>query len=231
VLANVEKINRAKQRYRSPFPYLTWQFLVFGHNEHQIAAARARAEALHMQFSVGLPTNLYSKSTSFECEFSPVRDRALVRQELGYATLAEFGQVAGVSRDHGVCTQLWDRPAINWDGAVLGCCVATHAFGGNAFRDGLMSSVNSDAIRHARQMVSGQAPPREDVVCSSCPVYRLMRQDGTWVKFSRKGILQRGRSLLQRELPGAYRAAARLRDRLRALKNGPGGFGQASDKP
>ncbi len=35
VIANIRTINEHKRRYRSPFPVLRWQFVVFGHNEHE----------------------------------------------------------------------------------------------------------------------------------------------------------------------------------------------------
>src|SRR5262245_22748550 len=34
VVDNIRKINMLKRRYRSRFPELSWQFVVFGHNEH-----------------------------------------------------------------------------------------------------------------------------------------------------------------------------------------------------
>ena len=52
-------------------------------------------------------------------------------------------------------------PQINWDGKVLGCCVNHRGdFGGNAFRDGLTASVNTEQIQYARAMLLGHAPPR-----------------------------------------------------------------------
>lgn len=203
VLENVEKINRMKRKYKSRYPSLIWQFLVFGHNEHEIATARKMAEELDMDFGLGMPINMDFTTASCDCEFSPIKDKSLVRKELGYATLEELKEAQGVFRDYGVCLQLWDEPAINWDGTVLGCCVTTRALGGNAFREGLMRSVNSDTMRYARQMVTGKVPPREDVPCSQCIIYRLMKQDGTWAK---RGIVHRGFNLFQRELPGTFLA-------------------------
>jgi len=39
VIDNIRKINELKQQYRSPFPELTWKFIVFGHNEHELPVA------------------------------------------------------------------------------------------------------------------------------------------------------------------------------------------------
>ena len=43
VLANIEELNRYKKQYASPYPRLTWQFVVFPHNRHEIDAARRLA--------------------------------------------------------------------------------------------------------------------------------------------------------------------------------------------
>ena len=50
VIANIRKINGYKAEYGSDRPGLTWQFVVFGHNEHEIARAREMAEELGMEF-------------------------------------------------------------------------------------------------------------------------------------------------------------------------------------
>src|SRR6516165_6479500 len=73
-------------------------------------------------------------------------------------------------------------PQINWDGKVLGCCVNHWGdFGGNAFRDGLTASVNTEQIQYARAMLLGHAPPREDIVCTRCHVYRDMSKRRRWL--------------------------------------------------
>ena len=44
VIENIKTINRLKQAYRSKFPLLRWQFIVFGHNEHELPKARQSGE-------------------------------------------------------------------------------------------------------------------------------------------------------------------------------------------
>ena len=43
-------MNDFKRRYRSGYPRLTWQFVVMGHNEHEISSARRMARDLGMRF-------------------------------------------------------------------------------------------------------------------------------------------------------------------------------------
>src|SRR5262249_46636579 len=131
VINNIRKINELKQRYNSPFPELAWKFVVFGHNEHEVPVAREMARELGMSFATTM---------NWDPNYSPLRDPEAVPDDY----------------DQSYCHQLWDDPQINWDGKVLGCCVNFWGdFGGNAFRDGLTASVNTEQIQYARAMVLG----------------------------------------------------------------------------
>ena len=51
VIEHIERINYFKRKHQSEFPELTWQFVVFGHNEQEIAVARGEmANKLGMGF-------------------------------------------------------------------------------------------------------------------------------------------------------------------------------------
>ena len=82
-----------------------------------------------------------------------------------------------------MCRQLWLSPQINWDGKVLGCCHNNwQEFGGNAFADGLESSLkNSEKLVYARTMLIGKVPARDDVPCSRCEFYLRLRR-GQWIR-------------------------------------------------
>jgi MoaA/NifB/PqqE/SkfB family radical SAM enzyme len=175
VIDNIRKINMLKRRYCSRFPELTWQFVVFGHNEHELPLARAMARVLGMQF--------FPKLT-WDPDFSPVKDIKAVSEATGTgaATREEYEALHGRDYMQAICHQLWDDPQINWDGKVLGCCRNFWGdFGGNAFRDGLKASVNTDQIIHAREMLLGRMPAREDVPCTTCEIYLGMRAHNRWL--------------------------------------------------
>lgn len=173
VIENIKKINRFKKKYRSEYPQLAWQFVVFGHNEHEIPSARKLAEDLGMRFKLKLAWNP---------RFSPIRDQELVRKEVGVASREEYKQKYG--RDYiRSCYILWDRPQINWDGKVLGCSSNYWGdFGGNAFKDGLLNSLNNEKINYARDMLLGKKVARADIPCSTCFRYLNMISEGRWLK-------------------------------------------------
>jgi MoaA/NifB/PqqE/SkfB family radical SAM enzyme len=175
VMENIKQINFFKQKYRSEYPQLTWQFLVFGHNEHEIPLARKLANELGMKFYLKL---------SWDAKFSPVRVQEFVREEVGAASREEFKQKRGVDYVQAICHQLWDHPQINWDGKMLGCCRNFWGdFGrGNAFEDGLVNTINSDKIAYAKGMLLGKKVARDDIPCTTCSIYLGMRADGKWLQ-------------------------------------------------
>ena len=195
VIDNIRKINELKQRYSSPFPELIWKFVIFGHNEHELPVAREMARELGMKF---LP------AFNYDSNYSPVRDLEAVRAATGTgaATKDEYEPYS-----ESFCHQLWDDPQINWDGKVLGCCINLWGdFGGNAFRDGLRASLNTEQIVYAREMLLGHARPREDIPCTTCSEYRKMRKRGRWldrsVKRALKSIYGNARHAVRSEILG-----------------------------
>jgi len=169
VIGNIETINALKRRDQSEMPRLIWQFVVFGHNEHEIPLARAMAARLDMDFITKL---------TWDPRFSPIRDEEFVRSQTNGEpiTRAEFEKKHGRKYASEICLQLWDSPQINWDGKVLGCCRNFWGdFGGNAFSDGLQESLNSEKMLYARNMLTGRTPPRSDIPCTTCELYHDMQ--------------------------------------------------------
>jgi len=179
VIRNIEKLNVIKRRYQSNLPHLIWQFVVFGHNEHEIPIARQMAAQLRMEFRTKL---------TWDSKFSPIRDEAYVQAQTGaqWTTRDEFEKVHGEKYLSNICHQLWENPQINWDGKVLGCCRNFWGdFGDNAFSDGLLDSINNEKMIYAREMLSGRNPPRDDIPCSTCEMYYSMRDRSRFIGVDR----------------------------------------------
>jgi MoaA/NifB/PqqE/SkfB family radical SAM enzyme len=174
VVENIRKINQFKQTLDSNYPKLIWQFIVFGHNENEISEAQQLARELGMDFQLKL---------SWDEDFSPIRDKERVRELLGVASRKEYLEKTGQDYMRTLCHQLWDSPQINWDGKILGCCRNFWGeFGGNAFTDGLIESINGEKIHYARNMLLGKKPPRSDIPCTTCDLYRTMQQSEQWLE-------------------------------------------------
>ncbi|MEW6741341.1 MAG: radical SAM protein [Planctomycetota bacterium] len=175
VLANVKKINAYKKQYDSPYPQLYWQFILFGHNEHEVGQAQRMAEELGMTFFPKLNTTQ---------AYSPVEDAQRVKELTRLPVVSREEYNARFHHSYPkMCYQLWLEPQINWDGRVLGCCVNYWGeFGGNAFEDGLDTVLNSPGLRHARKLVSGKALPTRNLPCTRCQIYWRMLRHWDWMK-------------------------------------------------
>jgi MoaA/NifB/PqqE/SkfB family radical SAM enzyme len=114
VIANVARINQWKAKYRSRYPLLRWQFVVSRHNEHELPKARAMATELGMHFLAKLS---WTDTGAFA-------DPERVHRETGVTSRAEFKERFGRDYAQAICHQLWDRPQVNFDGKMLGCCLS-----------------------------------------------------------------------------------------------------------
>ena len=174
VLEHIRRINSLKRELQSDLPRLSWQFVVFGHNEHELPLAKRMAGELGMEFKPKL---------SWDEEFSPIRDRELVRRETGLESVSrrEYFDMVQMNYMRRACTQLWSRPQVNFDGKVLGCCVNTWADFGNAFDEGLLPVLNGPKMTRARQMLMGKSKADPDVPCTTCSKWQEMQRSGRWI--------------------------------------------------
>ncbi len=179
VIGNIELINEFKQKYHSPYPELNYQFIAFGHNEHEIQQARALAARLNMRFSLKM-----NWDDLYDTPFSPVRDHELIAREsgLGVATRAEYREKFGHEYlQKPICAEMWTAPQVNFDGKVVGCCVNYWDDYGNAFTEGLLKVLNNERMRYARLMLLGKAQARADIACTTCKFYQAMKSTDSWI--------------------------------------------------
>jgi hypothetical protein len=189
VLAHVRTINRLKARYRSNLPLLTWKFILFRHNQHEIEQARELAAELGMLFYPDL---------NWDENWQPPEDGVELRRASGLAitSTAEHKQRFGTRYPKDYCLQLWNEPQVNWDGKLLGCCVNVWGdFGTDAFAGPL----ETEKLRYARRMLLGEAPPRDDVPCTTCERYLERKRDADWVRpgrIRRDPLVKRAKELV-----------------------------------
>jgi MoaA/NifB/PqqE/SkfB family radical SAM enzyme len=175
VIDNLRRLDATKRRLGGPYPRLIWQFVVFGHNEHELPKARAMAHDLGMAFEAKM---------SWDPAYSPIRDAAFVREQTGWKETSrdDFVDATGQNYMRDVCRALWLYPRVNWDGRMLGCCWNSWGeFGGNAFEDGYEAVVDSAGLRRAREMLLGRSGPTEAVPCTTCEMYLGMCERGDFL--------------------------------------------------
>jgi len=111
-----------------------------------------------------------------------IRDRERIRRILGYADRKEFCEVTGTIYCRDLCLCLWRSPQVNWDGRLLGCPCNKHSFFAEQVLGGdFMIEINNEKMTYARRMLMGEAPPRDDIPCSTCSWYRQMMEHSLWI--------------------------------------------------
>lgn len=179
VIDNIKMINEFKRKYHSRYPELEWQYIAFGYNEEMISVARKMAQDLNMGFYLKLGWGDLFGSEAF----SPIKNKELIRAEtgLGAASKEEYYQKKGVALEREICTQLWVAPRVTFNGRVIGCCVSFWGDYGNVFQEGLLKTLNNEKMDYARAMLMGEKPQRDDIPCTTCWFYDIMKADNSWV--------------------------------------------------
>ncbi|MBF0546404.1 MAG: radical SAM protein [Candidatus Riflebacteria bacterium] len=172
VIANIKKINSFKAAYRSLKPVLIFQFVIFGHNEHETERAKLLASMLKMKLNYKL---------NFSENF-PVQNRDKIRALLGYSDRKEYMEKEGRHYMRNQCYEMWIRPQINWDGKLLGCSRNFWGFySENVFQNDLIANINNEKISYARDMLMGLKPLYEDIPCKNCGIYKSLAKNNSWI--------------------------------------------------
>ena len=163
VFHNIERLNFYKNKYHSEYPRLSWQFVIFGHNEHELPLVKKLCEKYNMAFN---PKLNYST-------FSPVIDKEFVRKEsgLGVADRQEYKELH--KKEYKIpCYHCFSSPQINWNGDILGCSVNKWKTLGSITNKSIEEWTNSEIFRTlVRVLFEGTECPPE-LPCLYCSNYQ-----------------------------------------------------------
>ena len=143
VLRTVKKIKKEKEKQNSKFPFITWQFIVFDHNKHEIPQAK----------------KLVKKWGFGRIVF--IENRGDMGKEL-------FTNKNAKKKFN--CNFLWSQSVVNWDGSVSPCCLyydQKYDFG-NAFKEGFGNVWNNEKYQLARKLMSKGKPIDKGIICWNC---------------------------------------------------------------
>jgi len=178
VIDNIKRINFYKSKYHSKYPLLHWQYIVFGHNELEIPQAKKMARELRMSFKPIIP---------WDSTISPVNNKEFVKRETGLEFKGINDDIENQETSYHLfilCTQLWNYPQIQWNGDMLGCCCNDRGNFGNVFEQSFLDVLNNESMNYARGMLRGVVAGREDIPCSTCVFYQIMKENRKWISSS-----------------------------------------------
>ena len=168
VIENIERLNFYKKKFNSMYPILYFQFIIFGHNEHEIPMVKKLAKELKMR--------LYFKRNLFH-DYSPINNPEYVAKELNLSKIVVDNSlnIEPQIKRMDSCTQLWFEPQIQCDGTFLGCCSQYYDTGLNVFENGLEDVLNSSIVVHAKNILCKKEEVDNNSMCAKCPffIYRI----------------------------------------------------------
>jgi len=175
VINNCKIINKFKEKYRSVFPVLNYKFILFGHNEHEIEAAKELAKKLNMNIQFAL---------NYEVGYSPLKNVKKVMAQTGFKNFDGeiydlFEKFKSHTSDWYFCKDFFAQPQFNWNGDLLGCCMNfLRPFKSNLFKDGLMGALNGREFLYSKLMLTNfEVEPIKSSPCSNCPCYKIMKDN------------------------------------------------------
>ncbi|MEP7352387.1 MAG: radical SAM protein [Acidobacteriota bacterium] len=175
VCANIAKLVAEKRRLGVTRPLITWQYVVFRHNEHE----KDRARELAKQFGVD---RICFRAPLLDTE----RPEIATQERDALISWAPEDRAFRIPRKHpqkssNTCSWHYMSPAVNADGAVAPCTGVhsrTNDFGtlvpsGNPEGNGertYMNLVNNANYRSVRDRFAGRSLEPGSSICDACPV-------------------------------------------------------------
>lgn len=164
VLKNIKILNKYKKKYASNLPKLNWQFVIFGHNEHQLPKVKKLAAKLGMDFKPKLNWNSW---------YSPIKDPEFVKKETGLEVADRKEYKKKFNEEYILpCTQLWNKPLIGWQGSLFGCCGNSKIVLGNVFKEGFENCLQGEKYLRMKKVLLGKEKVKEDLPCFNCMIYK-----------------------------------------------------------
>ncbi len=112
VLTNLEQLVKTKLKKRCRTPYIVWQFIIMGHNEHEIGAVKRLASELGVDKLEFKTAQIYED-----------KDMLFLPQDAKYSRYNRTGGKFELkTKLLNRCRRLWTQPVINWDGEMSICC-------------------------------------------------------------------------------------------------------------
>jgi MoaA/NifB/PqqE/SkfB family radical SAM enzyme len=171
----MREIMAAKERLKSKTPKIEWQFLVFKHNEHEIAAAEEMARKIGVDRfrlrSPGFPLGDYKLKE---------RPEQVAEEDKWMPTDPTYWQLhPGVLRKEGFlfdepCYYLYRSMTVNPGGGIAACCIVykERQDFGNLVRDDLETIWNNQQYQRSRALFGKHPTDRAGTVCDGCFLFK-----------------------------------------------------------
>jgi len=173
VMAHLQLLLKKKKELNSPSPYISWQFLVFRHNEHEIEEVKRIGKDMGVDH-IGI-----TKAFIGDKEWIPLNEEYshYKKQEMSDELTSQYFKP---SEDR-ICNWPWEAITINPNGSVSACCSVEDEKSdfGNLFNEPFKEVWNNEKYRMARRYIKNQKMPAADAenICIGCRHLGLINLD------------------------------------------------------
>jgi len=160
VLEGTKNLIAAKQKNKSQYPVITFQFLVVKYNEHQISEVQLLAKNMGADRVTLKTVQVY--------DYENGNDLIPVNEKYARYTKGKNGKLELKNKFKNRCWRSWSSCVITWDGRVVPCCFDKDA----SFKLGEISSKEfkkiwrSDVNRDFRKQILKNRAAIE--ICKNC---------------------------------------------------------------
>jgi radical SAM protein with 4Fe4S-binding SPASM domain len=113
VFEGTKNLVEMKRKMKSRTPYIIWQFIVFGHNEHEIEAVKKIAKDIGVDHLAMKSAQVYDFETGSD----------LIPNNPKYSRYSkDFAKFSIKNKLLNHCWRMWQGCVITWDGKVVPCC-------------------------------------------------------------------------------------------------------------
>ena len=170
---NLKLLLKKKRQLKRSNPYISWQFLVFRHNEHEIEEVRRWGSDLGVDH-VGI-----TKAFIGDKNWIPINEdySHYKKEEINNQYTSEYFKIA----EEAMCNWLWEAIVINPDGSVSPCCSVEDEKDdfGNIFHQSFIEVWNNEKYRVARRYNRDKriVHNRDNNICINCRQLGMINLD------------------------------------------------------
>lgn len=173
VMSNLKLLIKKRKELKKSNPYISWQFLVFRHNEHEIEEVRKTGREIGVDH-IGITK-----------AFIGNKDWIPINEEYSYYKKEEIkdeytSKYFKSSQDK-MCDWPWEAIVINPNGSVSVCCSVEDERDdfGNIFQQPFMEIWNNEKYQRARRFIKdkGRSERENGNICFNCRHLGLINLD------------------------------------------------------
>lgn len=177
VMNNLKVLLNKKRELKRHNPYISWQFLVFRHNEHEIEEVKKIGKDLGVDH-VGITKAFIGDKEwmPLNGEYSNYDSRGKERVEAFTSDYFKFSD-----SEHKLCNWPWETIVINPNGSISPCCSVEDEKDdfGNIFGQSFKEIWNNEKYRIARRYIKDKKLPSdlERNICVGCSHLGMINLD------------------------------------------------------